>query len=908
MSDKDKFYVEREQLSEAQLEEALKHCASEPIHIPSAIQPHGFLIVSCKTSHEITQVSENIQQHLAKRPIEFLGKTLFEILPKEVIEQLPQKEADQSTNSYSLQNVDFDSKPYELSAHCSDTLHVLEFEPKVLSSDDALWNVTFESLRAFSLALDKAQNESELFDLITEKVRLITGFDRVKLYRFDSSWNGHVIAESRAEHMPSYLGLHFPASDIPEQARRLYSLNYLRLIADVRYKPSPLFPPLNSITRQPLDMTQSVLRSVSPVHVQYLENINVRASMSISVMQNGRLWGLVACHHASTKFLPQGLRVLCEILGNMFSAKLTSVREELERERRAARKILLNRLALGSGSVEGTEKLIVKSHSVAMEAMKADGLAIVGPEGVETFGHCPSLEVIDALSNWFAERQDRSIVHTADVGDFFKTHPIINTVGGGILIAPIGQFSRNSAMWFRKSKVEQVIWAGNPEKPAEETKAGYRLTPRSSFELWKTSIKGRSDAWLMSDVETAESITNIILESEKIRAEFANSAKTQFLSQMSHELRTPLGAIISIIQLLSRDENLNMGQARLITTLEESADSLLALIDDLLDLNRIEANEMMLEFDDFELAGTLEDIRSVMAVKASEKGIDLRLNYEQAKKLVFHGDRKRLKQVLYNLVGNAIKFTERGTVTVYASVSSENETNMRMLQIEVIDTGIGIPRSKAEAIFEKFIQADNTISRRFGGSGLGLSICKQLIELMDGEIRLESHPGLGSNFTIRIPLKAGEREPASENKDFSDQLAELRPLAPSDDRRIKILLAEDYEGNIIALLNFLQGKNYEVSVARDGQLAVEYYENRSFDIIIMDVQMPSMDGLTATRTIRNLEKERGIHPRTPILGMTANAMKEDKERCFAAGMDDYISKPLRLEVLLEKIRMLTKTH
>ena len=262
--DQNRQLIPREQLNEEELEAALEHCASEPIHIPNCIQPHGLLFVTLDSSDEVIQVSENVLQHLGVSAKECIGRNLNDIIGAENLVPINKAIREADLAPYKFSSVILADKAYDAVVHFSRHYKVIEFEPKVATTDKDVLQQVYEDLRNYSIEAQQAFEIEALYNLIVTHVRKITGFDRVKLYKFDESWNGSVVAESCASYMPSYLGLHFPSSDIPEQARRLYSVNYLRLIPDIRYKPSHLYPQIIEGARKPLDMSHSILRSVSP--------------------------------------------------------------------------------------------------------------------------------------------------------------------------------------------------------------------------------------------------------------------------------------------------------------------------------------------------------------------------------------------------------------------------------------------------------------------------------------------------------------------------------------------------------------------------------------------------------------------------------------------------------------------
>lgn len=388
---------------------------------------------------------------------------------------------------------------------------------------------------------------------------------------------------------------------------------------------------------------------------------------------------------------------------------------------------------------------------------------------------------------------------------------------------------------------------------------------------------------------TEQRASEIALREARDAAEEANRAKSEFLANMSHEIRTPISAIMGMTEMaISTD--LNDEQHSYLDTVRKAAESLLHIINDILDISKIEARKMELRYDDFDLHGVLEKHISVLRVKAEEMGIELRLIIDAAVSRCFNGDEHRLGQIITNLVGNAIKFTEKGYVELsvyHAGCWSEGE----VLEFRVRDTGIGIAEDKLEKLFESFVQLNSGYSKSHSGSGLGLAISRQLVQMMGGEIAVTSKEGWGSEFRFTVMLNhcqgALAEEVEYDDKDDDEQ------ISADENKTVKILLAEDNATNQLYLTHFLVERGFEVETADNGLQVLEVLKRRSdYDLILMDVQMPEMDGLQATTEIR-----RQGNP-IPIIALTAYAMEGDREKFIGCGMDDYVSKPVQIEELV----------
>jgi signal transduction histidine kinase/AmiR/NasT family two-component response regulator len=370
------------------------------------------------------------------------------------------------------------------------------------------------------------------------------------------------------------------------------------------------------------------------------------------------------------------------------------------------------------------------------------------------------------------------------------------------------------------------------------------------------------------------------------QADSANVAKSQFLANMSHEIRTPLNGVLAMADVMERGV-LDERQRERLGVIRESGELLLAVLNDVLDLSKIEAGKLELTSADFDLGEVADSARRAFGVLAQEKKLRFELIVEADAAGMWRGDCDRLRQILNNLISNAVKFTVEGAVAARFSLSPTGA-----LRLTVADTGIGIASDKLPSLFDKFVQADNSTTRRFGGSGLGLAICRELSQLMGGQIVARSAEGEGSTFIVDLPLARGEARAVT-----AESYAEADP---EDGRTLRILAAEDNLTNQKVLRAVLDPLDIDLHITPDGQAALEAWRSGAYDLILMDIQMPVMDGVEATQAIRAEERARRL-PRTPILALTANAMTYQVEQYLKAGMDGHVSKPIELQRLYAAI-------
>lgn len=492
----------------------LTNCEREPIHVPGAVQPHGVLLAVSEPDLVVRVVSANSASMVGLEPDELLGRRLDEVVHGELAAAVLEAShtARDPSEHYPLSTtleVDGEEIAVDALLHRSDDLLVVEVEP---GAGPLTFDMTYRATRVAVGRINRATSPEELFAIAAEEVRRLTGFDRVMVYRFDAEWNGEVVAEDRAEHLNSFLGLHYPASDIPAQARALYRRNWLRLITDVGYTPAPLVPATNPLTGAPLDLSHSTLRSVSPIHIEYLRNMGVSASMSISLLDRGELWGLVACHHYTGSHRPPyEVRAAAEFLGQTLSLRLVASIDEAE-VRRAVE--VGSRLASLTSAVAVEDRAashaLTEGPTTLLDLVPSTGVAVYLEDEYASAGDVPPPAAVRAL-----------VAHAASLGqDVVALDSVPTELPGlaehketacGALVARLS--ADQYVVWLRPEQVHTVDWGGDPRNKALAAREGdeVRLSPRKSFERWQEVVRFRSLAWDAKDLELARSLRGNLL-------------------------------------------------------------------------------------------------------------------------------------------------------------------------------------------------------------------------------------------------------------------------------------------------------------------------------------------------------------------------------------------------------------
>ena len=455
----------------------------------------------------------------------------------------------------------------------------------------------------------------------------------------------------------------------------------------------------------------------------------------------------------------------------------------------------------------------------------------------------------------------------------------------------IADFEAVATMVQIRAQIQRIIQKGYERF---ETRHRHRDGHWIELEITVTGVDDRYLVAFLRDIGVRKAADAALREATQ-QAEQANRAKSEFLANMSHEIRTPMNGVLGLTEVVL-DSPLEPQQREHLELVKSSAVSLLVILNDILDLSKIEAGKLGIEQVPYSPAGVMQEVTQAIRARAQAKGLSLQCDLDPSLPAMILGDPVRLRQILLNLCDNAIKFTETGSVKVEA-LAQPTDTGSVELMVRVRDTGIGIPAEKQELIFQAFSQADTSTTRKYGGTGLGLTICASLTALMGGRIWLESEAGQGSCFCFTVqgvvaPIGQAGIVDISPDPVRSTVAKETIPVSRPTDRRLQILLAEDNPLNQRLAILLLERWGHDVVLAQDGIEAVSLFGQREWDLVLMDMQMPNMDGVAATRAIRATETGRR---RTPIVAMTANAMNADRALCLEAGMDAFLSKPFETE-------------
>jgi chemotaxis family two-component system sensor kinase Cph1 len=740
----------------------LTNCDREPIQIPGLIQPHGVLLVLQEPDLKIVQVSNNTLALLGQQPQELLGKPLLNLLAPKQINAIRQC---LSEDFEYVNPLDISIKSQKELLRFDGIVHrwnnfiVLELEPKNPSKKSDFFQF-YQRVKGTITKIQKAPTLLEMCAVVVKEVRKITGFDRVMVYQFDAAGAGRVIAEDRVETLTPYLGLHYPPSDIPKQAKQLYTLNWLRLIPDSTYEPVALVPAHNPLDSCPTDLSLSVLRSVSPVHLEYLKNMGVSASMSISLIQDQKLWGLIACHHSTPNYVPYSVRTMCEFVGQVMSIELASKEAREDLDYKMALKSLQSKFVESLSQSKSFLDGLVQLNSNLLDLVGATGVAVCAGEQVICIGETPPESEIPAWRDWIKTQIQHNLFQTRSLSQIYPTAESFKAVASGLLALEISKVNQNYIIWFRPEVIQTVNWGGNPNKPVEVAGDGeMRLSPRKSFELWQETVQGCSEPWKLCEIEIVTELRSLIVgiilsqadEMAKINLELerSNTELDAFAYVASHDLKEPLRGIHNYSNFLMEDyaDVLHSDGIAKLETLVRLTQRMEDLINSLLYYSRLGRTELSRQ------ATNLNDLvrQSIDTLRISQPQQPIEFRLPQFLPTI-DCDRTQVSELFLNLISNAIKYNDRTEKWVeigWLESETGSGKDPSLYTFYVRDNGIGIAQQHLERVFQIFkrLHAQDEYG---GGTGAGLTIVQKIVDRHGGKIWVESTPGEGSTFYFTL--------------------------------------------------------------------------------------------------------------------------------------------------------------
>ncbi|TFW13671.1 ATP-binding protein [Duganella callida] len=723
-------------------------CEREPIRTPGAIQPHGFLL-ALDAARTVVQVSDNLARHTGAAAADALGQPLAAVIGAAAAALAPHlDDAQLRERPAYLATVTVGDSAYDALAHRCGQLLMLEFEPARGDYRADLQHL-YPLLGDFLNKISEADTIADLCELAAAEIGTLTGFGRVLVYSFDEEGHGNVLAECLQDGYDSYLGQRFPASDIPRQARELYVLNRVRMIQDATYAPASLQPPDNPLTGQTTDLSFAALRSVSPVHLQYMRNMGTLASMSVSLVIEGRLWGLISCHHAAPRLLSFHQRTVCEQVGQILALHIRNrsdaddLQFRLEVRRSMVR--VLGGLTQGADFIDNLRSVLPELLHFA----RAGGVAIVIDDRLISFGDTPDDQQIRALTGWLATQVHDEIFHSAHLGASYPPAAAYADCASGLLAMPISRIHQHYLLWFRPEHVYHIDWAGRPS--GKEVVAG-QLTPRTSFQLWRETIRGTSTPWRDGELELAlefrSALLGIALERAEQMADLAeelgraNKELEAFSYSVSHDLRAPLRHIVGFSDLLMETAGSDNPERRqrFLVNIKESARLAGKLVDDLLSFSQM--GRAALRPIRFSMADLVQGVIDKLAPELPPHRID----WHVAPLPEVTGDPAFLQLALYNLLSNAVKFTANADPATIR-VSAEQLPHETIFHIA--DNGVGFNMEYAHKLFGVFQRLHRM--EDFKGTGIGLANVRRIVERHGGRVWANSVPGEGATFSFALP-------------------------------------------------------------------------------------------------------------------------------------------------------------
>jgi len=728
----------------------LTNCDRELIHIPGKIQDHGFLI-ALDYNLTITHCSSNVSQYLHIDAEKLLGKSVS------ILEEIISPNRDSFINELIRMGmtvkgfVPMNPYPVYIQNTCYDLLisrsgdyYMLEFEPELSDIKRDLQPFIGASI---SEMLADADLEQLLFNT-ARQIKKIIEYDRVMIYKFHEDGHGEVMAEEKRPDLIPFLNLHYPASDIPRQARDLYKINQVRLISNVHADTISILSIADS-TSGPLDLTHAVLRAVSPIHIQYLKNMGVSSSFSISLMDKDTLWGLIACHNYTPRYLNYKQRETAKLIGQVLSSAISFRKNKEDESRKYRFKLKLDDLTKSLLRDDLLNSALLNYQTTLMDAVDASGAVLIFDKTIYTIGQVPSDSFIRKLLAWLKLNSEPVIFHSDNMTHLFPEAEAVRKICSGILACRINRELEEYVIWFKPEIISTIQWAGNPDKPAlSDPLEIMQISPRTSFEVWSQQVQMTSTAWTKEEIDSAIQLreeinftinrkaSEIRLLNEKLKT--AYDELDSFSHTVSHDLRNPLSSVKGFIELLlMEEETLSEDMKFILGKVLSNANKMEIMIREILKYSK--AGSMPVTPEPVDMKTILDEIKLEMLVGMKHQELEIVIGPTP----LVHGDPMMVNQIFSNIIANAVKYSGRQSKPLVTVSGKEVENGIEYC---IRDNGIGIKSHETDKIFGLFSRSEH--AQDFEGSGVGLAIVSKLIKKHEGRVWVESEPGHGSAFFI----------------------------------------------------------------------------------------------------------------------------------------------------------------
>ncbi|MFT3933984.1 MAG: ATP-binding protein [Chitinophagaceae bacterium] len=731
----------------------LTNCDKEPIHIPGRVQAHGFLLALHKDTRQVLYASSNTAAFTGIAAVDLLSKSVQQLVAltgmkmgsagTDIIQVLSLL-ADTTLENINPLKITIKDQPLHLIVHRSDDLILLEFEPMDGQAEHDLQKMIGASVSRIL----EARTLQATLENAARQVKAIIGYDRVMLYKFWEDGHGEVVAEEKNADLEPFLGLHYPATDIPQQARALYKINLVRIIADVHTPAADLLVTDPRYATKPLDLTHAELRAVSPIHIEYLKNMGVASSFSVSIIVNNELWGLIACHNYSPKFIDYNARNSARLIGKILSSSLEYRQDEEKKESLRHFDGVLQQVLKNSTKNWDVASGLTNTSTGLLQLTNASGVALFFEGQSHLMGNTPTNEQVEDLFKWILDTGQPTLFHTDKLGSLYPAASMKDTASG-ILCCILSREMKEGIIWFKPEIKKMVNWAGNPNKPLEKDAAGNdKISPRKSFAMWSEQVEGSSAPWSAGEVRTVmklrEELLNIINEKaheiRKLNEQLKKAYEEldTFSYTISHDLKTPLASIRNYTEIVLEDfpdlpEQVNDMLGKVV----KSTTRMNLLIKEVLFYSRIGRQDIELVKLNMEQIITQAQ-QEVLSAYNNKKVVFLIEGTPALK-----GDSTMISQVFTNLISNAVKYSghaEHPRVEV-KGIESDDE-----IIYTIADNGIGIDMRYGSQVFDLFRRLDN--AKAFEGTGVGLAIARRIVEKHRGKIWYESELQKGTVFYL----------------------------------------------------------------------------------------------------------------------------------------------------------------